>query len=372
MWMLVFSGVIVWSRSWGKLSGISSISTYESSRFALETSAAIHLAPNVNGLLRRYSLFPESFGATDGSTVFLHDLRPLRKVYPYPWQLVHRIDLHNALKEKARSLGVEIKLQSRVKGIDCEKTSLILESGEVVKGDFVIGADGVHGRSSDLLLTVSLRNAVFGYDTFSEPSETSAFRFLIPTSEIKADPITAHFAERPGELAMVHGHERRLVMYPCRDNTELNFIEMIPDYESGATEGDWNQTGSKEVLLKFFDGFSDGTKALLEKAPPDAVKLWQLLDHEALPNVKNASLIGDAAHSFLPHQGQGGAQAMEDGAALAALLPLGTLPSEIPSRLKLYTTAQHERAIVIQNYSRDSAFPIKGKTDLLKTEVKGK
>lgn len=131
-----------------------SVTIYESSRFALETGAAIHLAPNVNGLLRKYGIFPEAFGAVtcewltqlkpDGSTVFLHDLRPLGKVYPYPWQLVHRIDLHNALKEKARSLGVEIKLQSRVKGADCEKTSLVLESGEVVEGDLVIGADGVH------------------------------------------------------------------------------------------------------------------------------------------------------------------------------------------------------------------------------------
>lgn len=70
--------------------------------------------------------------------------------------------------------------------------------------------------------------------------------------------------------------------------------------------------------------------------------------------------MGDAAHPFLPHQGQGGAQAMEDGAALGALFPLGTLPSEVASRLELYTKCRYGRATIIQNYSRDSGFKVKG------------
>jgi hypothetical protein len=71
-------------------------------------------------------------------------------------------------------------------------------------------------------------------------------------------------------------------------------------------------------------------------------------------------LIGDAAHPFLPHQGQGGAQAIEDAAALGALLPLGTPPSEIPDILKLYMECRYERATMIQKYSRDSGFKVNG------------
>jgi hypothetical protein len=73
-------------------------------------------------------------------------------------------------------------------------------------------------------------------------------------------------------------------------------------------------------------------------------------------------LLGDAAHPFLPHQGQGGAQAIEDAAALGALLPLGTTVSELPERLKLYTECRYQRATTIQNYSRDSGFQVKGGT----------
>lgn len=72
------------------------------------------------------------------------------------------------------------------------------------------------------------------------------------------------------------------------------------------------------------------------------------------------TLLGDAAHPFLPHQGQGGAQAMEDAAALAAVLPLGTLTSELPERLQLYIESRYQRATIIQEYSRDSGFKENG------------
>jgi hypothetical protein len=117
------------------------------------------------------------------------------------------------------------------------------------------------------------------------PSGTSAFRFLIPTSEIKADPKTAHFAENTGELRMLSGTDRRLVLYPCRNNTEMNFVALHPDSESGGSSDEWNQAGSTEVLIKVFEQFSDDVEVLLRKAQPETVKLWKLLDHEALPFV---------------------------------------------------------------------------------------
>lgn len=84
---------------------------------------------------------------------------------------------------------------------------------------------------------------------------------------------------------MLSSDDRRLVMYPCRNNTEMNFVALHPDSESDGTSEGWNEVGSKKVLLKVFDEFSDDVQALLQKAHPDTVKLWKLLDHEALPHV---------------------------------------------------------------------------------------
>lgn len=64
------------------------------------------------------------------------------------------------------------------------------------------------------------------------------------------------------------------------------------------------------------------------------------------------ALLGDAAHPFLPHQGQGGGQAIEDAVALAALLPLGTQPHDIPDRLQLYNSCRYERSHKIQQFTR--------------------
>jgi len=135
------------------------VEIYESSRFATETGAAIHLPPNVNGLLRRFGMVPEDHGANtcewvsqgkpNGEKYFSGDMRGLKFAFAYPWQLCHRIDLHNALKEIAtRQEGegkpVVIHLQSKVAAVDVEKTTITLQNGQVIKSDLIIGADGVH------------------------------------------------------------------------------------------------------------------------------------------------------------------------------------------------------------------------------------
>jgi 2-polyprenyl-6-methoxyphenol hydroxylase-like FAD-dependent oxidoreductase len=51
-------------------------------------------------------------------------------------------------------------------------------------------------------------------------------------------------------------------------------------------------------------------------------------------------------------QAQGAAQAMEDAAALAAVLPYGTAPEAVPRHLELYEAIRAERAHRIQEFSR--------------------
>ncbi|KFY28344.1 hypothetical protein V491_00526 [Pseudogymnoascus sp. VKM F-3775] len=342
------------------------VEIFESSRFASETGAAIHIPSNVNGLLRRMGMVPEDHGANqtewvseyrpNGEMVFRKDVRLLSSIFPYPWQLIHRVDLHNALKDLAMSPEGKgrpaiLNLQSKVVSINVDTPSLTLEDGSIYTGDLLISADGVHSK---------LRSSIAKDCTIPTPSGSSAFRFLIPADIIRADPKTAHFLERKGELRLLYGTDRRIVIYPCRNNKLLNFVALHPDEETEAEGEDWDQAASKDTMLSCFSTYPEDVQILLSKASAKTIKLWKLLDHEELGEDNwvrgKACLLGDAAHAFLPHQGQGGAQAIEDGAALGALFPLGTQPSDVPYRLQLYIQARYDRATLIQDFSRQAAF----------------
>ncbi|KAI1368724.1 hypothetical protein F5Y08DRAFT_335290 [Xylaria arbuscula] len=339
------------------------VELYEQSASASEVGAAVHLAPNANGVLRRWGLLPETFGANDsgafverrqtGEIVSEVDLTIPNKMWQYPWQLVHRAALHNRLKEtatKEAGLGIaaRIKTGSKVVEVDTDSGTVILENGASVTADVVIGADGVYSRMRRFVHDKTPR--LFG-------SGKAAFRFLLSRTLIREDPVTAPLVEKDNVITIWYGADRRVVMYPCNHNETLNFVCIHPDNESHATQSDaWSKQGSVEQVLKVFRDFDPVLKRLISKVDESELKVWQLLDMEKLPSWTKGrlALLGDAAHPFTPHQGQGAAQAIEDAAALGTVLPRGTHPSDIPERLKLYEKIRYERAHMIQEYSRQA------------------
>lgn len=105
-------------------------------------------------------------------------------------------------------------------------------------------------------------------------------------------------------------------------------------------------------MLKIYQNFHTSCRSILEKAQEP--KIWKLLDMEKMPGFihERLAVIGDAAHPFLPHQGQGAGQAIEDAVSLAAVLPLGTPPDEIQERLQVYEQCRYERSHKIQEFTR--------------------
>ncbi|KAF2003492.1 FAD/NAD(P)-binding domain-containing protein [Amniculicola lignicola CBS 123094] len=338
------------------------ITVLEQSRFANELGAAVHLAPNANGLLRRMGLFAEEGGANptlamtqflpDGKVMFSVDLTKMSKMWQHEWLLAHRVKLHEALKklatgEEGKGRPVELRTSSKVKSVDTKGT-VALESGEELQAEIVVGADGIHSRTRKVLPG--------GADMKTFGSGKSAFRFLMPRERALANPETKKFAEREGHLAMFMGRDRRVVIYPTMNNTLLNFVCIHPTEESEvkADGNDWQQQAHLGKMLEIYKDFEPALVMLLSMADEETLKVWELLDMEQLPTWTDGQLvcIGDAAHPFTPHQGQGAGQAIEDAASLAVMFPLGVPISEIPERLQLYQKCRYERASRIQEYSR--------------------
>ncbi|KAI0600179.1 hypothetical protein F4775DRAFT_582764 [Biscogniauxia sp. FL1348] len=339
------------------------VKLYEKSRFASETGAAIHLAPNANGLLRRWGIFAETFGANGndrlveydytGRLVEEKDLAALNKMWQHPWLLVHRATLQDKLREFALAKDGQgppavLYTASKVIDVQPEAGEVTLEDGTIVTADVIVGADGVYSKT---------RAVIHGnkYRLFS--SGKAAFRFLIPKKVAEDDPVTAPLVAANNTLSIWYSEDRRIVIYPCSYNTSLNFVCIHPDTESHAVQSDeWSKRGSLEQVLKVYKDFDPAVKRLLSKVDPAVLRVWQLMDMEKLPSwtQDKLALIGDAAHPFTPHQGQGAGQAIEDAVALSVVLPPGTAPFDVPERLKLYEKIRYNRAHTIQQYSREA------------------
>ncbi|KAK2764508.1 hypothetical protein FQN54_009203 [Arachnomyces sp. PD_36] len=342
------------------------VTIFEQSKFANETGAAIHLAPNCNGILRRLGIYAEDFGANNyeaverytdsGDLINAVDMRHSLSLWQHPYHLVHRRDLHNQLKSKAIEEGGEgrpavLKLSSRIVDVDYDDPSVLLDNGERYQGDVVIGADGVHSKTRDVVTGGSIKP--FG-------GGKSAFRFLLPRKLLLDDEATRKYIERDNCLTMLFANDRRIVIYPCQESTTMNFVAIHPSNESQYNPDDWNAQGAKEQVLEIFKDFDESILAILSKIDPTNLKLWALLDMEPLDSWTKGklALMGDAAHPFLPHLAQGGGQAIEDAASLVVLLHKGVAVDEIPERLRLYEKCRMERANRIQEYTRQAGWNV--------------
>ncbi|KAK8191518.1 uncharacterized protein BKA78DRAFT_282581 [Phyllosticta capitalensis] len=340
------------------------VTIFEQSAFANELGAAVHLAPNTNGVLRRIGLRAEEFGArstknaqvadydASGKLIRSFNTAGVSQLFQHKWLLCHRVHLHERLMQKATAptdlenhgIPAEVLTSSRIVDVDPQAATVTLDSGDVFQGHAVIGADGVHSRT---------RSTIPGGDVKAFGSGKSAYRFLVSRKAALEDPRTKKYAEQPGQLVICYDKDRRVVIYPCANNEQLNFVCIHPTEESAGAE--YNQVGHKSKLLEIYKSFDSDLLALLDKAQEETLKVWELLDLLPLETWINdkLALLGDAAHPFLPHQGQGAGQAIEDAAALGVVLPKGTKPEDVPQRLELFFKFRYERATNIQSFSRE-------------------
>jgi salicylate hydroxylase len=274
--------------------------------------ASLQLGPNAMRLLAELGLLPalRTVGVRpdavdfvrweDGSLLLHTELgEAAERHFGAPQLDFFRPDLHRVLVD-ALPAGV-LRLGVRVDRVEQDDAgvTLVRASGEEIRADAVVAADGINSR---------LRQQLWGAD---EPvfSNTVVYRGVVPRAAVEQ--------LHPDRLNLYWlGPYRHGVAYWIADGTLLAMNCAVQDAEW--SQESWTLETDPEEAAEAFAGWD---RRLVERirlvttSLRGAVFVRSGLEHWSIGRV---TLLGDAAHAMEPFQAQGAAQAVEDAYVLAA------------------------------------------------------
>ena len=321
---------------------------YEQAGELSEVGAGVVVAPNAARLLRALGVLgafeeravPLETGWEfrrwrDGAVLSSEDLATkCERLYGERTYTAHRADLLDAVKRAVPADSVRLGKRCVALDADGPRPTLTFADGERVAADVVIGADGIH----------SMVRAALTAPAPPAYSGLCAFRALVPAARAPA------FARRPAQTLWV-GPGHHLVHYPISAGELVNLVAFAPagDY----TTESWTATAPIGELLAEFAGWDERLVSLIRAAGTPG--RWALLDRAPLTRWSSGAvtLLGDAAHPMFPFFGQGAAQAIEDGAALARCLAAN--PADLAAALRRYESLRIPRTTRLQQVSHARA-----------------
>lgn len=155
----------------------------------------------------------------DGQQIFFQAAMPPNR--ERPMYNGHRADIHKVFYEYAKSLGVEFNMGQKVTGYQEDAASgkawIETESGEIFKGDVVVGADGVRSRARKLIL---------GYEDKPRSSGYSVWRAWFNAEEngVTTDPLTKEFVENGDTHTGWLGDDMHLLVASCKGGKEISWV----------------------------------------------------------------------------------------------------------------------------------------------------
>ena len=317
---------------------------YEQARVLAEVGAGVQISPNASRILYRAGL-AEALASTGVQPFAIHQRRwqdgrtllrtPIAQVaegaLTAPHYQIHRADLLEVLASAlpAANLHLGHRLTNLVdQGTQVEAE---FENGRRVAVDALVGADGIHS---------AVRRLVFGPEN---PHFTgcACYRGLA-----QADRLAHLDLETTAQVWM--GPGKHFVHYFVRNRRLVNFVAVVE--QAAWIRESWIDRGELADALAAFDGWHPQVRDIL--AAVDEIFIWALFARTPMAHwsIGRVTLLGDACHAMLPFMGQGAAQAIEDGAKLAACLA-HIEARHIPDALRRYEQLRLPRTARIQSLS---------------------
>lgn len=314
-----------------------------------EVGAGIQTLPNATKILFDFGLKEELLkhatrpqfvymNRWKGQTLTKMDFHRQGDRFGYPFLDFHRADLQAIMLQKAKDLGAEIVVDARVSKLTYDLTNKSVtcytKKGNSFTAHLIVGADGINSKLRELLV---------GSADPPAPTGDLAYRLLIPTERMMADPELREFVERP-QVNYWIGPKAHCVNYILKNGKLFNFVLLCPDTVPQ------NMTicpGKLDELKEFFKDWDPRISKLIDLVPTDTVDKWKLCFRLGIDNWSHPSslvtLLGDSVHATLPYLASGAGMAIEDGAVLGECLSRISGAADLPKALAVYEMCRKKR-----------------------------
>ncbi len=240
---------------------------------------------------------------------------------------LHRADLQRILRDRVGD-GV-VHLDHECVGVeeDDDQVTARFSSGKEVRGDVLIGADGIHS---------AVRGSLHA-ETDPRFSGVGIWRAVLRTDHPLATGDT---------LTQALGSGQRFGALPIGDG-RLYWI-VTERVEQGL---DRPTADSKQRLARDFADWHEPIPTLIKETPQEAL-IWDEAEDRELLNQwgrGRITLLGDAAHLALPFAAQGASQALEDAVWVARCLDRQPDPAVA---LRAYESHRQDRTEMVVRTGR--------------------
>lgn len=256
------------------------------------------------------------------------------------YQLADKISVHGdagtlsrkSLLELLRSKLSDTRVRTNTSITSLSQTSdsvsVTFADGQQADYDLVVGADGIHSRTRELIA---------GYVPLHETG-WGGWIWWADNGVIPVDDVTEYW-----------GAGRFLGLYPCK--------EQLCVFAGGPIEQMDVKTHRAADIREHFKQIVPALPSVFDALPEDTSEIffWKLDDvRSAVWSKGRVVLLGDAATAFLPTAGVGASNAMESAAVLADEL-LRVEANTVTRALRLYELRHRKRVQTAQTESRHLA-----------------
>ncbi|NKQ51850.1 FAD-dependent monooxygenase [Amycolatopsis sp. K13G38] len=289
------------------------VQVYEQATKIREVGAGIGLRPPTLELFRQWGIFGAMAAVSSPSDYFeilTATGEPiLREQWPgiddYPRQnktrLIHRGDFIETFLRVLPPGRVHLGHRMETITDSGDRATVHFANGVAVDADLVIGADGIRSL---------VRRRLF---TDQEPvySGEHAYRIVISADDagglVVDDNLRMYLDDRGTKVYCL----------PLRHRNQLSYdITVLSDDDS------WSPEITQDELVALMDGFDERLVEITRKLDMNELTRRAVFDIDPVGTWHTGcvTLLGDAAHAMLHHQGQGANQAIQDAGGLADAL----------------------------------------------------